>query len=146
MARDARFISSMVRPAVALIGVAAAIALVGCARSAPELPPDVGSVKPSATLSADRFSKSDLEMTCGEIADEQQRLIDTAKDLTGVIESNRAHNQAAGYFGGLFLLPLVAVEHNDSEKASLDRMQVRWDTLEALERFQSCPPTSLSTG
>lgn len=66
-------------------------------------------------------------------------LVAKAFGPTGVIRSNRQHNQAVGYFGGLFLFPLVAARNNQPEKKNLDRMQARRDTLEALNRLKACP-------
>jgi hypothetical protein len=130
----------MVRRAAGVLLVGFVVS--GCARSAPDLPPDYGSINAATTLSAEQFARDDLQLSCTEIAERQRALIERAESLTGVIRSNRQHNQAAGYFGGLFLLPLVAVRNNDDEKRQLDTMQARWDTLESLERFKSCPTSS----
>jgi hypothetical protein len=140
MAKGARSISLTAnhRSSRGVAIAALALVLAGCARSAPDLPPDVGSVKPSETLSADRFSEAELALGCAAIDDEQRHLVREASKLTGVIEDNRAHNQAVGYFGGLFLVPLVAARTNEDEKAQLDRMQAHWDTLELLKRYKSC--------
>ncbi|MBO6784204.1 MAG: hypothetical protein JJ899_13175 [Alphaproteobacteria bacterium] len=121
---------------------AAALALAACARSAPELPPDYGSVSATDRLSASDFTSADLRLTCGDIVSEQKAMTETARQLTGVIEANRQHNQVAGYFGGLFLFPLVAVRENPDEKTKLDRMQDRWDTLTQLKRFKDCDTPS----
>jgi hypothetical protein len=145
MAKAAPSFSSTARlvAGLTIAGLACAgVALAGCARSAPDLPPDYGSVKPAEPLSADRFDAKDLALSCRDIAAEQQALVDEAEGLTGIIRANRQHNQAAGYFGGLFLFPLVATRHNQDEKNRLDAMQARWDTLEMLDRFRSCPGTA----
>jgi hypothetical protein len=120
------------------------VALGGCARSAPSLPPDVGSVTPATALSDSDFSPADLTLACPAIGAEQQAIVDHARTLTGSIEANRTHNQVVGYFGGLFLVPLVAARTNSGEKDQLDAMQARWDTLEMLERHKACPPTPAS--
>ncbi len=125
-----------------VVFVAAMIALAACARSAPELPPDYGSVNAQAQLSAADFAESDLRMTCGDIVSEQEDMTREARNLTGVIEGNRGRNQIAGYFGGLFLFPLLAVKENPAEKRKLDTMQARWDTLTQLKRFKQCDSPS----
>ncbi len=113
--------------------------LAACARSAPDLPPDYGSVNASAKLSADQFERADLDKSCVTIVSEQAALTDEAGKLTGVIKGNRKRNQVAGYLGGLFLFPLVAAKENPGEKRRLDAIQERWDTLIALQRFRDCP-------
>lgn len=115
-----------------------AFAITACARSAPELPPDYGSVNASAKLSADSFDAADLHLTCPDIDQQQDALTDEASQLTGVIKGNRRHNQVAGYLGGLFLLPALAARENPEEKSRLDSIQVRWDELIQLERFKKC--------
>lgn len=119
--------------------IAGAVVLAACARSAPDLPPDYGSVSSQAKLSADQFAAADLRLTCNGILAERETITAEAGKLTGVITQNRQHNQVAGYLGGLFLFPLIATKENPDEKRRLDAIQVRWDTLIALQRFKTCP-------
>lgn len=109
-----------------------------CARSAPELPPDYGSVNATAKLSASDFDAADLRTTCLGIDAQQDALTEEASSLTGVIKGNRQHNQVAGYLGGMFLLPALAAKENPAEKSRLDEIQARWDKLVQLERFKNC--------
>ncbi|MBT3400414.1 MAG: hypothetical protein HOL07_05110 [Rhodospirillaceae bacterium] len=118
--------------------VAGAVLLSACARSAPDLPPDYGSVSSQAKLSADQFTAEDLRLTCKGISAERETITAEAGRLTGVIKGNRQHNQVAGYLGGLFLFPLIAAKENPDEKRRLDAIQGRWDTLIALQRFKTC--------
>lgn len=119
--------------------VLAALVVSACARSAPDLPPDYGSVKPAAKLSADSFDSADLRLSCVGIDSEKQSLAGEASQLNGVIQGNRQHNQVAGYLGGLFLFPALAARENPEEKGRLDNIQARWDTLTQLDRFRQCP-------
>lgn len=119
--------------------IAGAVLLAACARSAPDLPPDYGSVSAQAKLSADQFTSEDLRLSCNAIQAERAAITDEAGKLTGVIKGNRKRNQVAGYLGGLFLFPLVAAKENPDEKRRLDALQERWDTLIALQRFKTCP-------
>lgn len=109
-----------------------------CARSAPDLPPDYGSVNPSTELTAEQFSATDLNMSCEGILAERDATKLEASQMTGAIHDNREHNQTVGYFGALFILPYVATVQNSDEKQRLDEIQQRWDTLAMLHRFKTC--------
>lgn len=116
------------------------VALSACARSAPDLPPDYGSVNPSTTLTADHFGVADLDLSCADIVVEREAMTTEAGNMTGAIRQNRHHNQVAGYLGGLFIFPLIATRGNSGEKQRLDQIQERWDTLTMLDRYKKCPP------
>jgi hypothetical protein len=124
-------------PLIALI--LSALVLSACARSAPDLPPDYGSVKPTAKLSADSFDADDLRLNCSDMESQKQALTSEASQLNGIIQGNRQHNPVAGYLGGLFLFPALAARENPEEKNRLDGIQARWDTLIQLGRFRQCP-------
>lgn len=113
--------------------------LSGCARRAPDLPPDYGSQSPELELSEELFADEDLALSCTAIADERSAIIAEAREMESIVEGNRTRNQAAGYFGLFFILPLGAAEVNEAEKARLDELQARWDQLAMLSRFKACP-------
>ena len=119
--------------AVAILLVASA-----CARPAPELPPDYGSVDTENRLTADQFSQADLALSCPAIRTEQNGLTDEASRLTGVIRDSKDYNEAIGILGALFIVPALAADQNPDEKRRLNEIQSRWDTLVALHRFKSC--------
>ncbi len=56
----------------------------------------------------------------------------------GKIEGNRTRNQIAGYFGALYLVPLVAMEANDPEKKDLVALYARRDVLIKLNTVKGC--------
>ena len=112
--------------------------LTGCARRAPELPPDYGSQSPELELSEELFAEEDLALSCTAIANERSAIVAEAREMESIVESNRGRNQAAGYFGLFFILPLGAAEVNEEEKARLDELQARWDELAMLGRFKTC--------
>ena len=115
------------------------LVLAGCARRAPDLPPDYGSQSPELELSEELFADEDLALSCAAIADERSAIVAEAREMESIVEGNRARNQAAGYFGIFFILPLGAAEVNEAEKTRLDELQARWDQLVMLERFKTCP-------
>ena len=115
------------------------VALTACARPAPELPPDYGSVNTGKTLTADQFTSADLNLSCPQINQEQLQLTEEAGRMTGVIADSKGYNEAIGILGALFIVPALAADQNDGEKKRLDEIQVRWDTLIALRRFKTCP-------
>lgn len=119
--------------------VALAVTLSACARPAPQLPPDYGSVNTDAKLTADQFSSEDLRLSCTEIVEAQESLTDEAGRMTGVISDSKGYNETIGILGALFIVPALAADQNEDEKRRLDEIQKRWDTLVALKRFKTCP-------
>lgn len=115
-----------------------AFALAGCARPAPDLPPDYGSVGTATPLTADQFSAQDLALSCTEAKQEQVKLTEEASRLTGVISDSKGYNETIGILGALFIVPALAADQNPEEKRRLDEIQSRWDSLVALRRFKSC--------
>lgn len=136
MDRAVLFSSQNRLPVLAL--AVSVLAVSACARSAPDLPTDYGSVNASAKLSADSFDAADLRLTCPDINQQQDALTNEASQLTGIIKGHRQHNQVAGYLGGLFLFPALAAKENPQEKTRLNGIQSRWDKLTQLERFKKC--------
>ena len=119
-------------------GVLVALAISGCARPAPDLPPDYGSVDSKTPLTADQFSAQDLALSCTQARQQQVELTDEASRLTGVIDDSKGYNEAIGILGALFIVPALAADQNPDEKRRLDEIQTRWDTLVALRRYKSC--------
>lgn len=115
------------------------LALSACARPAPELPPDYGSVNTATPLIAEQFQSADLGLSCPAIEKEQESLTGEASRMTGVISDSKGYNETVGILGALFIVPALAADQNPKEKARLDEIQKRWDTLIALDRFKACP-------
>ncbi len=114
------------------------VLLAGCAASAPSLPPDTTSVNRTQSLTLGSFSKQDAALSCTQIAAERQRVDLALAQANGRIEDNRTQNQVAGYFGGLFVLPLAATDNNDAEKDEITRIYGRRDTLVKLGSVKGC--------
>lgn len=122
-----------------ILSLFAAGALAACARGAPELPPDYGSVNSSERLTIHHFTEDQLKLTCSEIGDGLTALNEAKDKHEAEIKSKRQQNQTAGYIAGLLFLPaLLATDNSTEAKSGLDDIQTRRDTLIALERFKKC--------
>ncbi len=124
------------RALLCALGLAAA--LTACARSAPDLPTDFGSVNATKRLQASDFTKVDLAKSCADIAQEREDLDRRNHLAEAEIKADRTQNQVAGYFAALFILPVVAVDTNEKQVALLDSNQARIDQLLRLSRFKEC--------
>lgn len=102
-----------------------------CARSAPELPD-------AKRLEFLAQSSQHVNSDCPSILNKISDLESEKRQLEYIIESNRGRNQAAGYFGALFLFPIVAAENNSSEKERLDKIQNQLDELRAVGNNKYC--------
>jgi hypothetical protein len=105
--------------------------LAACARPAPEIP-SPGQV--NLITSSSRYAGAG----CQAIVNRLAALDGEKRQLEMVIAGNRQHNQVAGYFGALFLLPALAAEHNPVEKARLDEIQQEQDELRAVAAKAEC--------
>jgi hypothetical protein len=78
---------------------------------------------------------------CAEIEREWRETAQERSKAEANIAANRAHNQAIGYFGAVFFLPLLlATEHNEADKERFLELQQRRDVLVELARAKRCPP------
>lgn len=111
--------------------LAVVIILAGCARAAPDLP-DAKRLDDMSRSSV--YANSDCPQILQKISD----LESEKRQMESIIHSNRGRNQAAGYFAGLFIVPIVAVDNNSSEKAQLDDIQVRLDELRTVGNKKFC--------
>lgn len=115
-----------------------AVILGGCAGSAPPLPTDTTSANAVAHATLADFSPSDAALSCAQIQSEGTAIEDRMRADNGKIEGNRTRNQIAGYFGALYLVPLVAMEPNDPEKKELVALYARRDVLIKLTTVKAC--------
>lgn len=102
-----------------------------CARSAPELPD-------AKRLGVIALTSQHVSSDCPSILNKISDLESEKRQLEYIIESNRGRNQAAGYFGALFIFPIVAAENNSSEKERLDKIQNQLDELRAVGNSKYC--------
>jgi hypothetical protein len=117
----------------------AAFALSACARSAPQLPPDYGSVDSKERLSTDTIAPHDRALTCSEIKDEMAHISNQMDALNRLIESKHGSNQTTVYFSSVLFPPAaLAADDSQHEKKELDANQQRWDKLIAVKRVKGC--------
>ena len=121
-----------------LVRLTAVVMLAACTRSAPDLPPDYGSVRPANPLTIEDFPAYMQALDCGQTDARQVELTELNNRATDVIESNRNRNQVAVYFAALFLVPIIAVDSDEEQKAMLDRNQAELDHLAQLRRVKDC--------
>lgn len=112
---------------------AASLLLAACASPAPALPPESAAPAPE-------YSAKDSRASCEDIAREWRETADARTKAEANIAANRGHNQALGYFGGLFPPLLLATEQNEPDKIRLAELQQRRDLLVELARSKGCPP------
>ncbi len=113
--------------------------VVGCARSAPQLPPDYGSVHSKEKLTLENFSEEDRLRTCDTVERDMAAIISEVKAVESGIEAKHRSNEVAGYFAGVLFPPLIlATDHSTEAKKILEQRQARWDQLLALKRVKNC--------
>ncbi len=117
----------------------AVLVVAGCARPAPELPQDYGSVDANAILLAEDFSRADLGLSCDGIDREMSALSAEMRTLDSKIRGKHGSNEAAGYIAGVLFPPaILATDSGEGEKQALDAHQARRDEFVALKRLKSC--------
>ena len=118
--------------------LALAFMLAGCARNAPQLPPDLGHLPPEQRLLVGDQESPEGRLNCPELKEEAARANAASRQLEGVIVSNRGYNTAIIYVSS-FLPPLALVARTDEEaKTSLDTLQVRRDRIGRLSKARNC--------
>lgn len=118
------------------------VLLMGCARGAPDLPPDTRGKTPQEAVRLLEISKDDMKLGCVEITREKQGLTRVHDIEEATIRSNRTNNQVAGYFGTFFPPAYLATTHNSESKNKLDSIQVRFDQLYFLGHVKNCKDQS----
>ncbi len=117
---------------------ASIVALSGCARNAPDLPPTFADNNQQEVANALGITEKDKAMSCSQIQLEKSQVDTDYAQNENTIRSNRGRNQTVGYFSA-FLLPLVVATENDDEaKANLNALQIRKDQLDHLWKVKSC--------
>lgn len=121
------------------VGLLAVTVLMACARRAPDLPPDYGSVAAGRVLPTEAFNENDLQRTCGGIDAELTMLSAKMKTLDDGIRAKSGSNQAVGYIAGVIFPPAILATDNSAEaKQSLDELQSCRDYLILLKRYRDC--------
>lgn len=111
-----------------------------CAGSAPELPPDYGSVNSATDRPAlSDFDEIDAALPCDAIGDEKSRIRQKMARLNAEISGKHGDNEVTGYFAGVIFPPLaLAADHSLEEKEALEKFQHRLDRLALLQQIKEC--------
>ncbi|MBO6825909.1 MAG: hypothetical protein JJ879_06890 [Sneathiella sp.] len=110
----------------------------GCAGSAAPLPPSISENSPQQVEASLGITSEDKQLSCQELTSQENQLREAVEVNKSVIAGERTRNQVAGYFGALFLIPLVAVENNSDAKENLLRLQTRLDQIQYLQKLNTC--------
>lgn len=127
---------SLNKQTVLALTLIAATTLIGCSRPAPLLPASDGTtavVPNRQILETERLEKCKVM---------DGRLLEIDREVASIesrIKAKRGQNQAAGYFGALFLVPLLAVDGQSEEKVQLDHLQFERDEIYRKKRELTCP-------
>jgi transaldolase len=120
-----------------------ALLLIGCATSAPPLPPDTSSVNRVRSIALSDFTPQDAGLSCEQIAEERRTNAAAVRDANAQIEANRKQNQVAGFIGAIGFAPAyLATEGNHEDKRRLVEIQEREDVLIKLASLKECLPAS----
>jgi len=118
--------------------LALAFVVVGCARSAPQLPPDLSHLPTEQRLLVGDQESPEGRLNCPELKEEAAKANAASRQLEGIIASNRGYNTAIIYVSS-FLPPLALVARTDEEaKTSLDSLQLRRDRIDRLAKAKNC--------
>ncbi|MCG8490057.1 MAG: hypothetical protein MI743_00445 [Sneathiellales bacterium] len=113
-------------------------ALCACARSAPDLPPDLQAKSAGEAAEILKITDKDLALDCTQIQEEMQNLKKEHDIHETTIRTLRGQNQAATYLGLFFLPAYLATDNNSVEKEKLDAIQKRFDQLYYLKKVKKC--------
>jgi hypothetical protein len=115
------------------------LVLAGCARNAPQLPPDLSHLPPEQRLLVGDAESEEGKLDCAQLREEAANANAASRQLEGIISSNRGYNTAIVYGSTFLFLPLALAARNDKEaKDSLDRLQVRRDRIDRVAKAKSC--------
>ena len=133
MVRDGR-LSSKTSRALFL-----ALMLGACARSSPELPPNLSDRPPEQRLLQGDSESAEAKLDCTGLLQERERNRQTTDELEKKIADNRGRNQAVGYFSGVLFPPLLLAVKPDSDiKTTLDQLQAQRDRIDRLAQAKRC--------
>ncbi|MBO0334091.1 hypothetical protein J0X12_10720 [Sneathiella sp. CAU 1612] len=112
--------------------------LVGCARSAPDLPISRANKSDAEIIKTLNIDEDDLSKVCEELDSELTKVNEAIEDNELVIKGDRVKNQIVGYLGALFIFPAFGADNNDEAKENLSNLQFRKDQLYYLKSRKSC--------
>ncbi|MDP6031577.1 MAG: hypothetical protein QGH78_03860 [Alphaproteobacteria bacterium] len=115
------------------------IAIYGCARTAPELPPNYTHNAGSPKELLSQVFLPIRGMTCDEIKKQLTNLSMHDSQLETEIHGNRGKNQASAYIAGVIFLPaILAVDNDKRAKILLDQNQKYRDELIFGQKAKDC--------
>ena len=110
-----------------------------CARSSPELPPNLSDRPAEQRLLQGDSESAEAKLDCVGLLQERERNRQTTDELEKKIAGNRGRNQAVGYFAGVVFPPLLLAVKPDSDiKTTLDQLQVQRDRIDRLTQAKKC--------
>jgi len=112
--------------------------LAGCSSSAPNLPQDYGTHNANKRISAENFTFEERQLSCSQINQELIALNRFEEVQLNEIQGKRKQNQVAGYFGSLFLFPLVGTDNSNVAKHNLTKINQAKDKLYKLQVYKNC--------
>ena len=119
--------------------IATALLVTACARSSPDLPPDLSSLPAQQRLMPGDLESSEGGLDCAGLKQATADNKAAIQSYEAAIAGNRAHNQAVGYFSAVLLPPLVlAVRNDDEAKKALDKLQAKADRIDRLSKAKGC--------
>jgi hypothetical protein len=110
-----------------------------CARSSPDLPPDLSNRAPEQRLLPGDTESAEARLDCPGLTLEYEHNKEAAGKVEGVIKGNRDHNQAVVYVGGVLFAPLLlAIKPDSDAKKTLDDLQTQRDRIDRLSKARGC--------
>ena len=110
-----------------------------CAKNAPSLPKDYGSVESSEKLTEEDFDKEFLKLTCKDISLQLMKLDSINKKNINKINSTRVEDQATGYVASVLFPPLwFAIDKHSDTKDKIDEVYRQKDKLFKLQSYKKC--------
>jgi hypothetical protein len=115
------------------------LAATACARSSPQLPPDLSHLPAEQRLLPGDLESPEAKLDCTALKQEAESTKASVKTYEAAIAANRGHNQGVGYFSAVLFPPLALAIRNDEEaKKSLDQLQAKADRLDRLIKAKGC--------
>jgi hypothetical protein len=117
----------------------AALLATACARTSPQLPPDLSHLPADQRLMPGDLDSPEAKLNCAALKQEAESTKASVKTYEAAIAANRGHNQGVGYFSAVLFPPLALAIRNDEEaKKSLDQLQTKADRLDRLSKAKGC--------
>lgn len=115
------------------------LALTGCARDAPDLPPISSVIVSPARVEA----SANQEIQCNQLFQERADIRLEMKQIEIGITASRQSDQTAGYFAGILFPPAaLGIDQKEFQKAQLDERQAKLDRISMERRLLACPSQS----